>query len=578
MANSLKKRGQKFVRRFSKTSVNVGEESKEHIKENVFQRFSHIQNIRLLIFEWSLLVLALVLLSAAQAFWFSRSYAEDTFVSGGTYVEATVGRINSLNPLFATTSSEKTLSRLMFATLVTNDYSGHPGIGLAQSIRASEDGKVWTVKLRDNLQWSDGQPLTNEDVMFTMALIQNPAVNTIYDSNLENVVVRENERGEITFTLASAYADFASALEIPIVPKHELDDADYKTLVEDSFSVAPVTSGAFCFNATQTTNTVDDVIVYLSSNPYYYMNTSLLASFGVHTYQDKESVITALNSGAVTATAALSGSEATRVTASNFTRLDVPVNAGVFAFMNTSSGVMRDTSVRQAVREGLDMASVRSVAPDTEALDYPLLSSQIELSSYPALPASNPEAARTKLSELASSDGSTINIVTVNTGFLPAVATNIKEQLTQLGANATVTVYEETQEFIANIISRRAYDILVYEIELGADPDLLPYYHSSQTATSGLNLSNYHNSIVDDLLVGARETLSAELRAKKYESFLEYWVNEVPAIGLYRANLTYVVNKNVRAFNRDANYVTALDRFLDVTNWAVARGAKNLTP
>ena len=45
MANSLKKRGQKFLRRVSRVSVKASAEGKEHVKENLIQRFSHIQNI-----------------------------------------------------------------------------------------------------------------------------------------------------------------------------------------------------------------------------------------------------------------------------------------------------------------------------------------------------------------------------------------------------------------------------------------------------------------------------------------------------------------------------------------------------
>ena len=86
------------------------------------------------------------MLSVAQAFWFGDSYAEDVFVNGGTYTEATIGEVNSLNPLFATTSSERVLSRLMFATMTTNDYSGHTGMGLAASVVPSENGKIWTPK------------------------------------------------------------------------------------------------------------------------------------------------------------------------------------------------------------------------------------------------------------------------------------------------------------------------------------------------------------------------------------------------------------------------------------------------
>ncbi len=70
-----------------------------------------------------------------------------------------------------------------------------------------------------------------------------------------------------------------------------------------------------------------------------------------------------------------------------------------------------------------------------------------------------------------------------------------------------------------NVIRPRAYDILIYEVELGADPDLFAYYHSSQATTSGLNLSNYRSAIVDDAILGARSTMDEQLRIAKYEAF-----------------------------------------------------------
>ena len=270
MANFLKKRGQKIVRKFSRASIKASEESKEHIKENIFKRLSHIKNIRLLVLEWVLLVIALILLAVSQAFWFSESYAVDSYVDGGTYIEATIGRVNSMNPLFATTGSEKILSKLMFLTLVSNDYSGHPGPQMASTVRHSEDGKTWTLKLRDNLTWSDGEPITNKDVLFTIGLIQNPLVSTIFTANLENVKVSEDEEGNIVFNLPSVYADFISALSIPIVPEHILKDAPLKTLVEANFSKNPVTSGAFMFNAAQSTTDDDERVIYLTANPNYY--------------------------------------------------------------------------------------------------------------------------------------------------------------------------------------------------------------------------------------------------------------------------------------------------------------------
>ena len=578
MGNSIKKRGQKFVRKFSRASIKASAESKEHIKENLIGRFSHIENIRLLVLEWALLAFALIMLAITQSIWFKDSYSENVFSKGGTYTEATIGEVNSLNPLFATTNSEKTLSRLMFATLSTIDYSGHPGIGLAASIMPSEGGKVWTLKLRDNLKWSDGAPITNEDVLFTVDLIKNPAVNSAYDANLANVKVTENEAGEIVFTLPSVYADFIAALNIPVVPKHELEDTNPNNLLEDSFSNTPVTSGAFSFNALQATSAGDEKIYYLSANPYYYKGQDLLSGFAVHTYGSKDAVIRALNSGAVTATAELSGADKDLITSGQFIQKDSSLNSGAYAFFNTNSEVVKNAEMRTAIRQGIDLAKVRAAAPDTASLDYPLLQSQITLSNYPALPERDYNTAVTTIAELKGDSPLGLEVATVNSGYLPAAADALADELRGLGLEVNVSKYEENQEFINSVISKRGYDILVYDIELGADPDLLPYYHSSQATAAGLNLSNYRNALVDDLLLGARDTLDETLRAKKYEAFLEYWVKAVPAIGLYQSNLTYFYNRNVRTFGNDVRLVTALDRFTDITDWAVAKETKNKTP
>ena len=578
MIEKIKKRGQKFLKKFSRASIKASEEGKEHIKENLIGRVSHIQDIKLLILEWSLLVTALVMLAITQAFWSNSSYANDVFVEGGTYSEATIGRINSLNPLFATTNSEKVLSKLMFATLVEVDYSGNPGLGLVQSLRASENGKIWTIKLRDNLKWSDGEPLTNEDVMFTINLIQNPAVNSIYWSNLQGVKVEEKETGEIVFTLPNAYADFATALEIPVVPKHELEDASPKTLIEDDFSNTPVTSGPFSFNALQTTRSDNEEVIYLSANPNYYLGKPMLNSFAVHTYADKNSIINAINGGKVTATAELSDVDAEKITSKSFYQKDSSINVGAFIFFNTNKEWVRNKNIRLAVRQGLNLDTLRAAAKNATPLNYPLVNSQIELSNYPEIPEYNFEQANQTITTLKEDNDINLKIVTVNSGYLPAISEALKNELSTLGINADLTIHEETQEFITNIITKRDYDILVYEIELGADPDPLPYYHSSQISTAGLNFSNYRNSLVDDLLVGARETLDIKLRAKKYESFLQYWVADVPAIGLYQANLTYFYNKNSRAYGNDVRLAAPIDRFSDILNFATVKGSRNKTP
>lgn len=576
MATSLKKRGQKLAKNLSSLSLRAGARSKTHIQKNLLERFSHIRNIRLLILEWSLLVLAIIMLAVAQAFWFRESYSDVVFVPGGSYIEATLGKVNSLNPLFAATSSEKALSKLMFATLTTVDYSGHIGLGIAKSLTPSENGKVWTLSLRDDLVWSDGEPLTSEDVLFTVDLIQNPAVNSVFGPNLDNVKVSQDEQGAIIFTLPSAYADFESALQIPIVPKHVLAGADPRTLVEDSFSNVPVTSGAFKFNALQSTTLSDEEVYYLSANENYYLGRPTLDSFVIHTYPTREAIANAVGGSVVTATAELFGKAAEQAATGAYREKISNINSGAFVFFNTNS--LKDVELRRALRQGINVGELREYAPDTTPLDYPILESQLTLGTYPELPAYNPEAAKAKIAELAGDMPPKIRIATVNSGYLPDVAGSLAAQLNKLGIDVDFNVYNENQEFVVNIIAPREYDILVYEVELGAGHDLLPYYHSSQATRTGLNLANYRSTMADDLLMGARESTDLALQIKKYESFLNYWVSDVPAIGVYQANMMYVYNKNARIYGNDVRLVTPLDRFSDIKEYATERATRKKTP
>ena len=522
MNKIFKKSGRKIAKKISLFSKKVNEDGREHIKENLIGHISHIKNVRLYIVEWLLMVSVVILLSIAQAYWYLNTFAVETYTSGGTYTEATLGKINSFNPLFTSTSSEETLSRLLFATLSATDYSGHTGLGLAESIHANDTGDVWTVKLRKNLKWSDGEPITNKDILYTIKTIQSPRIKTNFASKLVGVTAAENEQGEIVFTLTSPNAFFESSLDLPILPSHILGDVAPELLLENKFSSRPVTSGAFTVNATQNIGNEGEKIVYLTANPKYYKNKPLLDSFSIHAFLNLTDIKNAVKNGTVTATA------------------DLPSK-------------------------------------------FPILESQIESITFPSIPKTDVTTAKAEIEKLKAANSALttekIKIITIKgDNYLEEFANRIASQLESLGLGATVSVYDSNQDFRLNILRPRAYDLLIYEIGLGPDPDVIAYYHSLEASENGHNLSNYKNSVVNDLLLSARSNMDAGLRAAKYQKFLERWVDDVPAIGLYQTTLPYFVNRNVRAFSQENRLVTSTDRFVDIENWATKKTVKNRTP
>ncbi|MBR3135279.1 hypothetical protein IKG54_01795 [Candidatus Saccharibacteria bacterium] len=581
MAIRRRKSGQKRIEkhflRFRRKVSKAGDNSVEHIQENLVERIDNARKVRLLILEWMLLVTAIIALAVTQTFWYRESYAVESFTGGGTYTEATLGKVNSLNPLFATTSSEKSLSRLMFGTLTATDYSGHTSPSLAESVTADETGKVWTVKLRSNLKWSDGEPITNKDIIYTVHTIQDPKVNTAYSSSLSGVKLEESD-GNLIFKLPTAYASFATSLTFPILPEHILKDVPSDKLLENAFSTSPVTSGAFTYNASQAVGTEGEKVVYMNANPANYQGKPLLDSFAIHAYLSANDIKTAMQSGAVTATAELDATDDDDISSNSIIKKQAALNSGVYAFINTTSPLMNNVNLRRAIQKGIDLKSLRAPLGDEMPLDYPILDTQISGLSYPALPEYDPNSAKQMISEAGLSEGAELNLVTVNTGYLPTLADNLELQLTGLGFKVNKRIAEPGQDFLINVVRPRSYDILIYEIDLGANPDLFPYYHSSQSGGSGLNLSNYNNKLLDALILGARGSMNPEIRTTRYDTFLKYWVEDVPAIGIYQVDMTYFYNKNVRTFPDDYRLVSATDRFNGVESWAAVRAIKNRTP
>src|SRR5690606_20528314 len=125
------------------------------------------------------------------------------------------------------------------------------------------------------------------------------------------------------------------------------------------------------------------------------------------------------------------------------------------------------------------------------------------------------------------------------------VAEGLASQWRELGIVVAVNVIDPTApgtNFVQSVLQLRSYDVLVYELLIGADPDVYAYWHSSQIGSTGYNFSNYSNSPADAALVSARSVLAPELRNIKYKTFASLWLEDVPAIGIYQPVVVYATN------------------------------------
>ena len=195
---------------------------------------------------------------------------------GGRLVIATFGDPKTFNPITANESSSEQIYRLLFWKLINMDLpTSEPKPGLAESWSVAPDQRTWTFKLRQNLFWSDGQPLTADDVVFTFnRAIYDPAVpNSVADQcsiDKTNFTVSKIDALTVQIVTPAIYAPLLESLDgVYIIPQHVLQKAvDQKRFASafgvDSQPADVVGSGPFRLKAFK-----QGEYTLLERNPYF---------------------------------------------------------------------------------------------------------------------------------------------------------------------------------------------------------------------------------------------------------------------------------------------------------------------
>ena len=554
-----------------------------------------IENVRLVMTEIMIWLAAIALLIAGlgiQYSWNSQGSKKDGAKSGGVYVEGVIGNISTLNPLLAASEPEQAVSRLLFSSLYNYDVTGALHTDLAESMTVKDD-KVYTIKLR-NAAWHDGKKLTAEDVVYTINLIKNPQVRSPLRVNWLDISARAIDDSTVEFMLPAVYAGFSHALTFPVIPKHILQTVSPSSMREADFSSNPVGSGPFAVKRVQTSESTSSTdVVRMEPNTKYYGAVSTLSRLELRAYGNESLLVKAVNSGEVSAASGLSLSAADNIKSKQYSTKHWLLNKGVYLLMNNRSQTLQDARVRRALRYATDTSSIRATVGDNVArLDTPILQSQIA-QKLPAAPDYNLDKAKALLKEAGwtynqgqwkGKDGRPLAVaVTTSSGRdeYKKIVDALEQQWSKLGVDVQpreIDTSSTTTSFVQSVLQPRDYDALLYELELGADPDVFAYWHSSQASASGYNFANYSNRTVDNDLVGGRSRTNSALRAAKYIQFVNQWLNDAPAIGLYQSVGSYVLNNGASIIEPRGSLNTMNDRYADVTTWSTGKASVYKTP
>jgi peptide/nickel transport system substrate-binding protein len=151
---------------------------------------------------------------------------------GGRFVIGASASPKTFNPLVALDSASDGIVRLLFSPLVGLDWATQqPGPGLAESWSVAPDQKTWTFKLRPGVRWSDGEPLTADDVVFTWNEIMynsefNQVTYDLFRISGRNFAVTKVDDFTVRVVTPEVFAPFIEFFgSVPVLPKHVLQTA-----------------------------------------------------------------------------------------------------------------------------------------------------------------------------------------------------------------------------------------------------------------------------------------------------------------------------------------------------------------
>jgi peptide/nickel transport system substrate-binding protein len=507
---------------------------------------------------------------------------------GGEIVEAAVGTPRSLNPILSVSNDvDNDLTRLLFSRLFTVDGAGRVIPDLVERYDISSDQKTYTFVMRDNARWHDGKPVTADDVVFTFALIQDPAWKSPLLPLLKDVTFSKTDDRTVSLTLSEPYAQFLSRLNFGILPRHVWKDVQPQDAAMAEASLKPIGSGPFKF-ADMRRDKRGFVLSYtVERNADWYGEPPYLEKLSFHFYPDYPTALEALRKRQVHSMsfvprdmrADLSGlSHVLPVS------LELPLVTAVF-FNPPNNDSLQDKGVRRALTMAIDKVRILFdvLGGDGHPLDRPALPGMSATSTSP-VPYRIDEAGalleglgwkidpedglrKKDVDKDPKTDPKTL-AVTLTTVDQPEnlnVASIIRNGWAALGVEATVNAIPAS-EIHRTVIKPRDYDALLYGQLMGTDPDLYPFWHSTQVQDPGLNLAMFSNKDADAALEQARRNAEPAARQEAYRKFLAVLAEEIPAAFLYSPSYTYPMPTELKGF-AGTRVASPSDRFATVTDW-----------
>jgi len=526
------------------------------------------------------------------------------------YREGVLGGPVSVSPLTARTQADRDLVALVFSGLVRNGPNGTLVPDLAARWSISEDGREWTVELRPGARWHDGEPVTAEDVAYTIRTLQDPDYQGPRSTSWVGVTVRATGVHTVSFTLDTPVGGFLQALTQPIAPAHLLGEVPAAILPDHPFGQQPVGSGPFALVSLDQERAVlqPPVPVVLrdasSTDPSAPETDSLRTSrptarpdlprpyldgIEFHYYGTAEALTEDYLAGSLDGVSGVEpalAAELAHEPGSYLLRYPGSTLTAVILNLRGDRPEFGTPAIRTALLQAIDRdalveaafagaaVKVDSPIPPTSPLFDPTVDAAVEHDTEKAAAALSAATwvknkGRWRLP--GASEALELELLSPDRASNPAAyaaAESITADWLTFGIGAK-HVPLPPAEFASKRLAAGEFRAAVVDLAIGLDPDLYPLLASTQTLTGGSNVMGIQDATLDELLTAARRPGTDEQRRSAYAALQAHLAQGRYLLPLAFQDETVVVRETVSGpVIRQVSDPS--DRFWDVLTWRLA--------
>ena len=422
---------------------------------------------------------------------------------------------DGFHPITGTNRTNLALGGLVYEGLYEVDPAFEAQGVLAVSNTVSEDGLTWTFTLRQGVAFSDGTPLTAQDVVTSLNMARQ---STLYSARLSGIASVTAGEGTVVVRLSAPNGGLPLLLDIPIIRGE---------------GPCPLGTGPYAFTGAGDT-------LALTANTSWWRGEALpVSDIPLYAIQETDELIYAFDTREISMVYTdLTGSNALGY-AGSYETLDYPTTVLLYVGFNTRTGLCRDAGLRQALSYGFDRATVATALLSRHAVAAALPFHPDSALWDETLAASLSYSPQTMLQQLGeagwSMSGDTLAkgrqslslrlLVNQDNTYKVGVADHLATSLTQAGV--AVTVEKLPWEAYTAALAAGDFDLYLGEVRLTADFDLSPLI----TSGAGLNYGGFSDSTVAGLLTAFRAA-SGDARCQAASALAKALTEQAPIVPL----------------------------------------------